>query len=140
MDESPLKQFEKWFNIAKSQEKVLEPNMMAVSTMGLDGYPNSRYVLLKEVRDGQFVFYSNYQSQKGKELEKNNKVALLFYWPSKYWSVRIQGEASKAPAAESDQYFLSRPIGSQAGAICSHQSQLITDNKEKLVISYQLGK
>ena len=109
--------------------------MMALSTIGLDGYPDSRYLLLKEVKDGQFIFFTNYNSQKGQEISHNNKVSMLFYWPCKYWSIRIQGDAEKISAEESDQYFTSRPLGSQASAIVSNQSHVIPDDKEGFVIS-----
>ena len=107
--------------------------MMALSTVGLDGYPDSRYVLMKEVKDGSFVFFTNYDSQKGQEIEHNSKVALMFYWPSKFWAVRIQGDASKVSAAESDEYFKSRPLSSQAAAIVSNQSHVIPDDKQEFV-------
>lgn len=133
MEANPFHQFEKWFNIAKETEKGVEPNQMNLSTIGLDGYPDSRMVLMKEVKDGSFIFFTNYGSQKGQEIEQNNKVALMFYWPSKYWAVRIQGDATKTSADESDAYFKSRPIASQATAIVSHQSHVIADDKQEFV-------
>lgn len=135
MEANPFQQFEKWFNFAKSVEKGVgvEPNMMSLSTIGLDGYPNCRYVLMKEVKDGHFIFFSNYSSLKGHEIELNNKVSLVFYWPSLFWSVRIQGDASKVPAEESDEYFKSRPLESQAASIYSKQSSVIPDEKDEFV-------
>lgn len=91
MLEDPLAQFEEWFKEAREVEKSVEPNMMCLSTLGEDGFPNSRYVLLKEVNHGGFIFYTNYESQKGKEIEKNNKVSINFYWPTLNRSVRVKG-------------------------------------------------
>lgn len=133
MEADPFYQFEKWFLVAKNEEKSVEPNMMSVSTIGLDGYPNSRYVLLKEVKDGHFIFFTNYGSTKGQEIQANNKVCLSFYWPSKFWAVRIQGEAFKISPEENSDYFLSRPLLSQAASICSKQSSVLSDSKDEFV-------
>jgi pyridoxamine 5'-phosphate oxidase len=133
MEINPFHQFEKWFNVVKETETQLEPNMMALSTMGLDGYPDSRHVLLKEVKDGHFVFFTNYNSEKGHQIAKNNRVSLLFFWPSKTWAVRIQGDCDKLPDDENDAYFKCRPFGNQASSILSHQSEIMEEDKEKFV-------
>lgn len=133
MEVNPFHQFEKWFSIIKESETQLEPNMMVISTIGLDGYPDSRHVLLKEVKHGHFVFFTNYNSEKGHQIAKNNKVSLLFFWPSKVWAVRIQGDAEKLPDDENDAYFKSRPFGNQASSILSHQSEVLHEDKEKFV-------
>ena len=133
MDKCPFKQFQTWFEAVKDCEKGIEVNMMAVSTVGLNGYPNSRYVLLKGLHEGNFVFFTNYDSEKGHEIEKCPKVSLLFIWPSKHWSVRIQGDVEKTSAEESDKYFKSRPLASQAAAACSQQSHVIDEDRSKYV-------
>lgn len=133
LEACPIKMFEKWFTQAREVETAIEPNMMSISTVGLDGAPNSRYVLLKEVSQGGFVFFTNYESTKGEELEKDPRIALLFYWPTLNWQVRVKGEAKKVPDAESEDYFKQRPLKSQAGAACSHQSKPLPDDKSQLV-------
>lgn len=93
MDTCPLKQFQKWFENAHTTEKDLEYNAVVLSTLGLEGYPNSRYVLLKEVSKGGFVFFTNYDSVKGKEIAANPKVSLTFYWPTQNHQIRIRGSS-----------------------------------------------
>lgn len=131
-----MKQFQKWFEIVRDSEKGVEPNMMALSTIGLDGYPNSRYVLMKGVHDGAFVFFTNYHSEKGREIDKFPKVHLLFYWPSKHWAVRIKGDVEKTSEEESETYFKSRPLDYQAAAVCSRQSQEMHEDKKQWVSSW----
>lgn len=120
---NPIEQFRLWFEEAVSAE-VLEVNAMTVSTIGLDGFPNARILLLKGLDTG-FLFFTNYQSEKGKELEKNNSASLTFFWPELERQVRIRGIVEKVSEEESDIYFLSRPKGSQLGAWVSPQSQQI---------------
>lgn len=122
----PIKQFEKWFEEVLDS-KALEPNAMTLSTLSEGGTPTSRIVLLKGVEGGQFVFYTNYQSQKGKELEKNPACSLNFFWPELERQVRIEGVAQRVSPASSDAYFQSRPRPSQIGAWASPQSSLIKD-------------
>lgn len=122
----PVKQFEKWFEEALDS-KALEPNAMTLSTLSEGGTPTSRIVLLKGVESGQFVFYTNYQSQKGKELDKNPACSLNFFWPELERQVRIEGVAQRVSAASADAYFQSRPRPSQVGAWASPQSALIND-------------
>lgn len=119
----PIIQFGTWFEEALKAE-ALEVNAMTVSTLGLDGIPNARIVLLKGVDTG-FVFFTNYQSEKGQELEKNKFAALTFFWPELERQIRVRGAVSKVSEEESDTYFFSRPAGSQIGAWVSPQSQKI---------------
>ena len=119
----PFLQFSQWLKEAVEAE-VLEVNAMCLSTVSKDGFPNSRVVLLKELDEG-FVFFTNYESAKGKELESNPKASLTFFWAEIERQVRIVGTVSKVSTGESDAYFLSRPYGSQLGAWASPQSQEI---------------
>ncbi|SFB08288.1 pyridoxamine 5'-phosphate oxidase [Algoriphagus aquimarinus] len=124
----PIAQFKSWFDEAINAE-VLEVNAMTVSTIGLDGIPNARILLLKGIDSG-FVFFTNYQSEKGKELEKHNSASLTFFWPELERQVRVRGFVEKVSEKESDTYFFSRPIGSQIGAWVSPQSQIITSRDD----------
>ncbi|MFC5623584.1 pyridoxamine 5'-phosphate oxidase [Algoriphagus winogradskyi] len=135
----PIVQFKAWFEEALKAQ-VLEVNAMTVSTIGLDGAPNARILLLKGVDTG-FVFFTNYTSEKGKELENNNAASLTFFWPELERQVRVRGKVEKVIEEESDTYFFSRPIGSQIGAWVSPQSQKIssreTINERQLEIQKQ---
>lgn len=126
VNEDPIAQFEKWFNEALDA-KVLEPNAMNLATLSESGRPTSRIVLLKGIHDKQFLFYTNYHSQKGKELDKKPECALNFFWPELERQVRIEGVAQRVGAHMSDEYFQSRPRGSQVGAWASPQSSIIKD-------------
>lgn len=123
--QDPLSQFRIWIDEALDSE-VPEVNAMCLSTIGLDGFPNARIVLLKELDHG-FVFFTSYESKKGKEIAANPRAALTFFWPELERQVRITGDLKTVSAGESDTYFLSRPKGSQIGAWASPQSQEITD-------------
>jgi pyridoxamine 5'-phosphate oxidase len=123
LNPDPITQFKIWLQEALASE-VLEVNAMTLSTIGMDGSPNGRIVLLKEVDHG-FVFFTNYQSEKGKELEVSGKASLTFFWAELERQVRIKGMVTKIAESESDEYFFSRPIGSQIGAWTSPQSQKI---------------
>ncbi|GMQ23801.1 pyridoxamine 5'-phosphate oxidase [Algoriphagus sp. oki45] len=125
----PFRQFSLWFDEAVDSE-ALEVNAMCLSTLGLDGYPSGRIVLLKGVDEG-FVFFTNYSSTKGKEIEEMPKASLTFFWAELERQVRIVGDLEKISEKESDEYFFSRPIGSQIGAWTSPQSQKI-ENREVL--------
>ncbi|TNF40052.1 MAG: pyridoxamine 5'-phosphate oxidase, partial [Cytophagales bacterium] len=125
----PFRQFSLWFDEAVDSE-ALEVNAMCLSTLGLDGYPSGRIVLLKGVDEG-FVFFTNYSSAKGKEIEAMPKASLTFFWAELERQVRIVGDLEKISEAESDEYFFSRPVGSQIGAWTSPQSQRI-ENREVL--------
>ena len=128
VDADPVRQFEKWFREAMDAQ-CLEPNAMHLATVNADGRPSSRIVLLKGLETGQFQFYTNYQSKKGQELENNPACALTFFWPELERQVRIEGLATRVAPETSDQYFQSRPRGSQIGAWSSPQSSLIQDRK-----------
>jgi len=123
----PFLQFRTWLKEAM-QAEVLEVNAMCLSTLGKDGFPNSRIVLLKELDSG-FVFFTNYESAKGKELESYPKASLTFFWAEIERQVRVVGTVSRISAEESDAYFLSRPFGSQLGAWASPQSQIIANRE-----------
>jgi pyridoxamine 5'-phosphate oxidase len=124
----PINQFKNWFKEA-IDASVNEPNAMSLATIKQDGRPSSRIVLLKGIEDNGFVFYTNYDSNKGKQLGKNSHAALLFFWPELQRQVRIEGLVAKISAQESDAYFASRPIESQIGAHASPQSQPIENRK-----------
>jgi pyridoxamine 5'-phosphate oxidase len=126
IDQNPIAQFEKWFREA-IDANVLEPNAMNLATLSESGRPSSRIVLLKGIHNNQFVFYTNYQSQKGKELDLHPECALNFFWPELERQVRIEGFAQRVDTTLSDEYFQSRPRASQVGAWASPQSSIIKD-------------
>ncbi len=128
VNKDPLKQFDRWFKEA-IDSKLPEPNAMNLATVSEKGAPSSRIVLLKGVEKGQFVFFTNYQSQKGKELEKNPACALTFFWPELERQVRIEGLAERIDTKSSEDYFQSRPRSSQIGAWASPQSSVIKDRQ-----------
>lgn len=117
---TPFPLFDTWFQKA-IDEKCAEPNAMVLSTYG-ENAPASRIVYLKEMLHEQIIFYTNYNSQKGREIEQDNRVGVLFFWPQLERQVRIEGTCTKVDNATSDEYFASRPRGSQLGAWASHQS------------------
>ncbi len=125
---SPIEQFQRWFDEARYAE-VVEPNAMVLATVGEDGFPSSRVVLLKDIKPSGFSFFTNYHSRKGQAMSKQKKVSLLFFWPELQRQIRIEGWAEKLPSEDSDEYFASRPKGSRIGAIASPQSQVITNRK-----------
>lgn len=127
VNENPMMQFRQWFYEVEELGGVEEVNAMTVSTIGLDGYPKARIVLLKHYDENGFVFYTNYESEKGKAIIANPKICLSFFWPTAERQVIIKGIAEKTTVAQSDNYFGSRPEGSQLGAIVSPQSQVIPD-------------
>lgn len=122
---TPLEQFTLWFNDAL-QAAVPEPNAMTLATTTPQGRPSARIVLLKGFDERGFMFFTNYTSRKGRELAANPFASLLFFWPQLERQVRIEGSIEKVSAAESDDYFQSRPLGSRIGAWVSPQSQPIT--------------
>lgn len=124
---NPLIQFQKWFDEALNSE-VLEVNAMCLSTLGLDGFPNGRIVLLKGVDSG-FVFFTNYESQKGLELESDPNASMTFFWAELERQIRVKGRIEKISPEESDAYFYSRPLGSQIGAWVSPQSKIIASRE-----------
>lgn len=121
---NPIHQFRDWFEEAVRSE-VPEPNAMQLSTVSAEGRPSARVVLLKSYDQKGFVFYTNYESRKSREIEANSFVHLLFFWPELERQVRIEGKAEKISTAESMKYFFSRPVNSQLGAWASAQSSII---------------
>ncbi|MDQ7028382.1 MAG: pyridoxamine 5'-phosphate oxidase [Ardenticatenia bacterium] len=126
---NPFEQFRRWFAEAQVAE-LPEPNAMTLSTASRDGRPSGRMVLLKEVDERGFVFYTNYESRKGHELAKNPWAALTFWWPHMARQVRVEGRVEKVSPAESDAYFRTRPRGSQIGAWASPQSAVLSSRAE----------
>jgi pyridoxamine 5'-phosphate oxidase len=125
VDADPFRQFQRWFDEARVAAPI-EPNAMALATVGDDGRPSLRMVLLKEMDERGFVFYTNYESRKGHELADTPWAALTFFWPEMERQIRIEGRVEPVSAEESDAYFHSRPVGSQLSASASHQSQVIS--------------
>ena len=123
----PMTFFKNWFDQANETQAIEEANAMTLSTLGLDDFPKSRIVLLKALIEEGFVFYTNYQSEKGASIAHHSKVGLAFFWPPLERQVIIKGEAVKLTNEASDAYFQSRPKGSQIGAIVSDQSKIISD-------------
>lgn len=123
-DSNPIKQFEKWLGEA-IEAKVHEPTAMNLATLNAQGKPSSRVVLLKEVNSQGFVFFTNYQSQKGQALAINPFAALNFFWPELERQVRVEGAVEKLPDVQSDDYFAGRPYTSRIGAWASEQSAVI---------------
>jgi pyridoxamine 5'-phosphate oxidase len=128
VDKNPLVQFSTWFEQA-IQANLEEVNAMTLATVGANGTPNARIVLLKDLEDNGFIFYTNYESNKGRELAANPNASLVFFWPALQRQVRINGLVEKVSTETAENYFQSRPIGSQFGAWASPQSQVIIDRK-----------
>lgn len=124
VDRDPFRQFAEWFQAAQ-QAGLPDSNAMTLATCTTDGRPSARTVLLKEVDEKGFVFYSNYESRKGKELDDNPRAALLFFWQPLHRQVRIEGIVEKVDQEASARYFQSRPKDSQIGAWASPQSRVI---------------
>lgn len=129
LERDPVLQFKTWFDEVL-RANLPEPNAMTLATSTLEGVPSARIVLLKSFDQHGFVFFTNYQSQKGQELERNPQAALLFFWPALERQVRIVGSVSKISREQSKLYFHSRPVGSQLGAWASQQSQVLAERKE----------
>lgn len=123
ISDNPMEVFQNWFYEVEEFGGNIEPNAMTISTIGLDGVPKNRVVLLKKYTWEGFIFYTNYNSDKGKAIENNPKVCLSFFWNNIERQVIIQGEAEKISENLSDGYFESRPDGSKLGAWASDQSQ-----------------
>ena len=123
--QNPMEQFQKWFFEAQNSDTEREANAMSVATLGKDGFPKTRVVLLKKSTHEGFIFYSNYLSEKGKAIEENPHICLSFFWAGLERQVIIKGIAEKLAENLSDGYFESRPRGSQLGAIVSEQSSII---------------
>jgi len=125
VSENPMELFQKWFYEVETSESVHEPNAMTVSTVGLDSFPKNRVVLLKKYTYEGFIFYTNYNSEKGRAIAERPEVCLSFFWPSLERQIIIKGKAEKISENISDGYFESRPEGSKLGAIVSEQSSVI---------------
>jgi pyridoxamine 5'-phosphate oxidase len=124
----PIKQFESWWKNA-IETKIEEPNAMTLATCSASGKPSARIVLLKGIKENGFVFFTNYDSRKAKEIEANAFVALVFFWKQLERQIRIEGKIKKVSAEESDEYFSLRPRESQIGAWSSPQSSVIQSAK-----------
>ncbi|WP_298778799.1 pyridoxamine 5'-phosphate oxidase [uncultured Polaribacter sp.] len=128
--ENPLELFETWFLNADNSDLINETNAMTISTLGIDGFPKNRVVLLKKYNQDGFIFYTNYNSEKGKAIDNNNNVCLSFFWPKLEQQIIIKGKAERLSEKLSDDYFESRPDGSKLGAWASNQSNVISSRKE----------
>jgi pyridoxamine 5'-phosphate oxidase len=133
--DNPIDFFVKWFKEAENSDQIIEPNAMTVSTVDENFFPSSRIVLLKQIKERSLVFFTNYNSNKGKSLNKNENICASFYWPPLERQVIIKGYAKKISSVESEDYFNSRPFESQAAAIISNQSEDI-DSYESLLEKY----
>ncbi|KAG7442935.1 pyridoxamine 5'-phosphate oxidase [Guyanagaster necrorhizus] len=130
VDSDPLQQFKAWFSQVSSESSLVsEPESMVLSTCTLSGVPSSRQVLLKQVDNQGFVFYTNYTSRKSLELGANPNCALVFYWREAHWSVRVVGRAERVSREETEAYFRSRPRESQLGAWASKQSSVVREGE-----------
>ncbi len=122
---SPLAQFDQWFKEALNAE-LPEPNAMTLATCDAQARPSARIVLIKGYDERGFVYFTNYESHKAQDLAANNRAALLFFWPELERQIRIQGRVEKISAADSDDYYRSRPLASRIGAWASPQSQVLS--------------
>ena len=126
---NPIDQFNIWFDQARHAE-LPEPNAMTLASVDANGKPSARVVLIKEVTQAGFVFFTNYESRKGQALIANPHAALLFFWPELERQVRVEGSVEKLSDQESDDYFHSRPLDSRIGAWASPQSQVVKGRTE----------
>ena len=143
--ENPLELFRTWFNEVDVHFPQDETNAMTISTIGLDGFPKNRVVLLKKFTYEGFIFYTNYESEKGKAIANNPNVCLSFFWHGAERQIIIKGKAEKIAPNLSDGYFESRPKGSQLGALASNQSEVVAsrevlENKLKALEEQYKGK
>ncbi|NND31587.1 MAG: pyridoxamine 5'-phosphate oxidase [Saprospiraceae bacterium] len=121
----PVTQLQEWFDEAVRTEGEIEPNAMTLATVDATGQPSARVVLLKEILDGELIYFTNYHSRKGRELQTNPKCTVVFWWRMMHRQVRVEGTVRKVDESYSKDYFRTRPIGSQLGAIVSPQSAVI---------------
>lgn len=128
--ENPMELFRDWFIEADTADNVPEANAMNIATIGLDGFPKNRMVLLKKYTWEGFIFYTNYNSEKGKAVEKNPNVCLSFFWHALERQIIIKGTIEKIAENLSDGYFETRPDGSKLGAWASHQSDVVSSREE----------
>ena len=127
--DKPINLFEIWFKEAEQSDLIEEANAMILSTLGERGFPKPRVVLLKGFSEEGFIFFTNYKSEKGRSLLKNPKVGIAFFWPALERQIIIKGNAQKISSDRSDEYFNSRPRGSQLGALVSPQSSVISSRQ-----------
>ncbi len=138
IDANPFIQFQLWLDEAINTE-IEEPTAMTLATSTKNGKPSARIVLLKEITEDGFVFYTNHTSRKGKELKQNPQAALVFHWKELERQIRIEGSVKRISEADSDKYFNSRPILSRISAIISPQSRIVPDRifLEGLFVDYK---
>ncbi|WP_411031794.1 pyridoxamine 5'-phosphate oxidase [Spongiimicrobium sp. 3-5] len=129
VSDNPMELFQKWFYEVENSGGADEPNAMTLATIGLDGFPKSRVVLLKKYTFEGFIFYTNYKSEKGRAIAKDPNVCLSFFWANLERQIIIKGKAEKIAENLSDGYFESRPQGSKLGAIVSDQSSVISSRE-----------
>lgn len=139
LPDNPLELFRDWFDAAVNSDLVDEANAMSISTLGLDGFPKTRVVLLKKYTHEGFIFYTNYESEKGKAIKKYPKVCLSFFWPGMERQIIIKGNIEKIAPNLSDGYFESRPMMSQISSIISPQSDVVPSREflEKAQENYE---
>lgn len=137
--QDPIDQFSAWFKEVEATGGISEPNAMTIGTLGLDGFVKSRIVLLKEYDQEGFVFYTNYNSEKGDSILHHSQIGISFFWPNLERQVIVKGIVSKVSAVRSDRYFNARPKASQLGALVSNQSSVIKDRSvlEEKMLSLQ---
>jgi pyridoxamine 5'-phosphate oxidase len=136
VDANPIRQFQTWLEEVRALGvSEQDATSMTLGTVGKDGQPSARIVLLKSFDDRGFVFYTNYHSRKGKDLSEHPRACLLFYWSELWRQVRIEGDVEKISTAESEEYFRSRPLGSKLGAWASDQSAVV-DKRETLEVRF----
>jgi pyridoxamine-phosphate oxidase len=127
-----IDQFADWFQAAKESSAIEVPNAMTLATVAPDGAPSARVVLLKGFSPDGFVFYTDYNSRKGRELEGNPSATVVFFWEPLQRSVRVEGRVSRVSSSESDEYFQSRPRASQLSALASDQSSVLPEGRASL--------
>jgi pyridoxamine 5'-phosphate oxidase len=138
LDSDPLQQFRTWFEAAVAAGGS-RPDAVALATATPDGRPSVRFVLLKDAGEQGFLFYSGYESRKGRELEANPRAALCFYWHELGRQVRVEGVVSRVPPGDSDAYFATRPHGAQLSAAASRQSEVVAGRRELETRVEELG-
>jgi pyridoxamine 5'-phosphate oxidase len=126
---NPVLQLQLWLSQALETEGEIEPNAMTLATVDAFGQPSARIVLLKEILDGELIYFTNYHSRKGRELASNPRCSVVFWWRKLFKQVRVEGIVRKVPSQYSRDYFQSRPVGSQLGAIVSPQSEVIASRQ-----------
>ena len=131
MDKNPIIKILEWYNEAKNSE-INDPDAITLATVDDKGFPNIRTVLLRKIDNDSFVFFTNYNSQKGKEIEHNNKIAFSFHWKTLAKQIRIRGITEKENGTVADDYYNSRALGSRIGAWASKQSSILNNRKELL--------